>query len=216
MSFWDWLAPLLGGGAAAATTQKGRDFLFGDKDQFKRISTQTKPQMKFQNSILNQLMKMQRPGGGYNESIGLLQDYLDPDSELYQNYEAPYLRQFNEQTIPGLAERFAGFGANSGALSSSGFGQALGAAGAGLQENLAGLKSNMQRQSIRDLLGQYNQLASYGLGNNQFQNVYQPGSTGLLGGILGGVGQAAGAAFGGPAGAGFGQYAGNSLANLFR
>ena len=70
--------------------------------------------------------------------------------------------------MPGLAERFAGFGANSGALSSSVFGQALGAAGANLQTNLAQMKSQMQRSSISDILNQYNQLANGVMGAQPF------------------------------------------------
>jgi len=107
-----------------------------------------------------QAQQLGGPGGGYENAMGILQGYLDPNSDQYQNFEAPYMQEFNQQTVPGLAERFAGFGANSGALSSSGFGQALGAAGSNLQTNLAQMKSQMQRNSISDILNQYNQMSS--------------------------------------------------------
>ena len=81
-----------------------------------------------------------------------------------------------------------------------GFGQALGAAGANLQTQLAQMKSQMQRQSAGDIFGQYNQMANQGLGTRSFENQYQPGSTGLLGGTLtglaGGLGMGAGPGFG--------------------
>lgn len=66
-------------------------------------------------------------------------------------FEAPYMRQFNEQIIPGLAERFSGLG--SGAQRSSAFQQALGAAGADLTERLASLRGQLQMQALPQALG---------------------------------------------------------------
>lgn len=75
-----------------------------------------------------------------------LQQLLSGSPEAFQNFEAPFKRQFEEQTIPALAERFSGLGA--GAQSSSAFQQALGQAGAGLSENLAQLRSALQMQAL--------------------------------------------------------------------
>lgn len=61
--------------------------------------------------------------------------------------------QFNQQTIPSLAERFTSLGSNS--LSSPSFASHLGQAGAGLEEGLAALRSdygNQSRQHGLDLL----------------------------------------------------------------
>lgn len=57
---------------------------------------------------------------------------------------------FNENTIPGLAERFASLGSG-GSLNSSAFGQALGGAGAGFERDLAALKSQhgLQEQGLQ-------------------------------------------------------------------
>lgn len=148
--------------------------------------------------------------GGYQDAIGLLQQYLNPQSDVYKNFEQPYLQEFNQQIVPGLAERFAGMGAMGGGLSSSGFGQSLGAAGANLQAQLAQMKQQYQRQSINDLLNQYNQLTSTSLNARPFENVYDPGTEGQLGiggEILKGVATGAASAFGGP----FGKFAGNKL-----
>lgn len=124
-----------------------------------------------------------------DQAMGLLQGYLDPNSSQYKDFEAPYMNQFNEQILPGIAERFAGGGANSGALSSSGFGQALGAAGAGLQANLAGLKSSIQRQSIQDILGQYqNKLGNYSNFLQQKPFGYQDQGPGMMSNIFGKIG----------------------------
>lgn len=130
-----------------------------------------------------QARQLAAPGGGYNSSIDILSQMLNPQSEIYRNFEAPYRREFEEQTIPNLAERFAGFGAQGGALSSSGFGQALGAAGAGLQEKLAYLKENLRQSAIERLMNQYNLLSEGYINNPEFAYANQQGggSPGMAG-----------------------------------
>jgi len=62
--------------------------------------------------------------------------------------------QFGQQTIPSIAERFTGMG--EGGQRSSAFQAALGRAGAGLEESLAGMKSQygLQQQGLlQNLLG---------------------------------------------------------------
>lgn len=88
-----------------------------------------------------------------------------PEQQL-EGFEAPYLRQFREQTVPEIAERFTG----QDAQRSSAFGQTMGQAGAALQENLAALKGNL----VNQLLGQQLQGANVGLGYAQMpQQRYQ-------------------------------------------
>lgn len=182
MGFWDFF------------WESGRD------PSFSKVSNYTPQQQKLLNSDIRQARRLQR--GGYNDAMSLLQQYLDPQSDVYQNFEAPYMQQFEQQVVPGLAERFAGLGAMGGGLSSSGFGQALGAAGANLQTQLASMKEQYRRQAINDLLGQYNQLTNRGLNARSFENTYDPGTQGQLGFggelIKGGI-SAAAAAYGGPA-----------------
>lgn len=74
--------------------------------------------------------------------------------------EADYTRQYNEQVIPQLMEQFVG--SAPGGMRTSGFKQALGAAGTGLQSKLAAMKQqfNVQRRG---------QEQAYGL------NLLQPG-----------------------------------------
>lgn len=151
--------------------------LTSGKGDVQNVPTRTKQQRQFQENALNQANALQQPGGGYNQAMQQLQDYLNPESELYKNFEKPYMQQFEQQIVPGLAERFAGFGGGmGGGLSSSGFGQAIGAAGGNLMTNLAQMKSQMGRQSINDLLNQYNQLSQTGLMQN-FQPVMQNPAT---------------------------------------
>ena len=66
-------------------------------------------------------------------------------------FEAPYMRDFHEKIIPGLAERFSSLGA--GAQRSSAFQQALGSAGADLEERLAALRGGLQMQALPQALG---------------------------------------------------------------
>jgi hypothetical protein len=169
------------------------EMLTGTKDKISQQPTLTSGQGNFLDLLMQQLQGMSGQGGGMQEAMSLLQQYLDPNSSIYKNFEQPYLQQFEQQTIPGIAERFAGMGGGmGGGLSSSGFGQALSSAAGNLQTNLAQMKTGMQRDAARDIFGQYNQMAGQGLGTRAFENMYQPGSTGLVGqlaqGLAGGLG----------------------------
>lgn len=175
--------------------EEGRD------PSWNQISNLDRGQQRLLRNDIRQAGQLQK--GGYGDAMSLLQQYLNPQSGVYQNFEKPYLQEFEQKTVPGLAEKFAGLGAMGGGLSSSGFGQSLGAAGANLQTQLAQMKDQFRRQSINDLLGQYNQLTNRGLGTKSFENVYDPGTQGQLGfgGKLLDAGlTAAATAFGGPAG----------------
>ena len=179
------------------------DQIFGSRDQFKNVSLLTPQQQSSLNQILGQLGQMQGPTGAYGMAQSRLADLLSGGSDVYNAFAAPYMRQFQEQTIPQLAERFAGFGGRGGALSSSGFGQGLGAAGAGLQESLASMGAGLQQNALQQALGQYNTLAGLGLGTRAFQPQFIPGQPGLFsnlfGGLLGGFGSGAGRGFSGAA-----------------
>ncbi len=87
---------------------------------------------------------------------------------------------FQSQTIPSIAERFASMG--SGNRGSSGYGAALGRAGAGFEQQLAALKSQ-------------HGLGLLGLGlTPSFENIYIPQTTGLVGTAGQGLAQGVGAA----------------------
>lgn len=156
--------------------------LFGGGSGYKKVSNFDKNQKEFFKQFMRQLQGM---GGGYQQSLGILQDYLNPESELYREFEKPYLDEFQQKTVPGLAETFAGFGGGEGgALSSSGFGQALGAAGANLQTNLAQMKRQKQFEALQALLGQYNTMSGMGLGAQPYS--YMEKGPNMLQSILGG------------------------------
>ena len=137
-------------------------------------------QNRGQQNILQQLLQsLQGQGQGQGSNIqqsplfqqgsGFLQQLLSGSQESSQAFEAPAMRQFNEQIIPGIAERFSGLGA--GSQSSSAFQQALGQAGAGLSENLQSLRSGLQMGGLSHALNfaqqpisNFSGLASLGLG----------------------------------------------------
>ena len=100
------------------------------------------------------------------------------------------MRQFHQQTIPSLAERFSGAGA--GGQSSSAFGQQLGQAGAGLAENLGALRGNLQMQAASGLS---NQMTS-ALQQRPFENLFRPATQGLMGSLMPGIGSGIGSGIG--------------------
>lgn len=180
----------------------------GNKDKNKQISTQTPEQQQFQKSLLNQTQNGQ-VGQNYGQANDYLSQILSGDPEAFERFAAPYRTEFQERTLPGIAERFSGLGGGlgGGASNSSGFGQALGGAATQFNSNLAGLYAQLQQQASQQAFGQHNILAGLGLGTQSFQPAYQPGNLGFggtsLSGILEGVSK------------GFGQSAGNSLSSRF-
>lgn len=172
--------------------------LFGSKDRFKQLPTMTGGQMQGLEGILAQLQQMQGAGGAYSGAQNYLSKILSGDPGALAEFEAPYRQEFESKTVPMLAERFAGLSPMGGGMSSSGFGQALGGAGAQLHSQLAGLHGALRQSAAGQAMGQFNNLANLGLGTRTFENIYQPGGTGILGGLgagmAGGAGQAGGMA----------------------
>lgn len=164
---------------------KFSEWLFGSPDKLKKVSAGTPQQQALHSNILQQAMGMQGQNGGYNLAQNYFNNLLGgSQQEAFDQFSDPYMQQFQEQILPQLAERFAG----AGALSSSGFGQALGGSASGLQAQLAQLFSELQRQAAGQQYNQYNQLAQTGLNYQPFQYSQKQGSQGFLGNALGGLG----------------------------
>lgn len=188
---------------------KFSEWLFGSPDKLKKVATGTKEQQALHNSILGQAMGMQGAGGGYDLAQNYFNNFLgENQQQAYDQFSQPYLQQFNEQILPQIAELFAG----AGALSSSGFGQALGGAASGLQSQLAQLFSQLQSQAAAQQYNQYNQLSQTGLNYQPFAYQKKQGSGGFLAPLLGGIGTA----MGGPIGAALGQGIGGGISSLFK
>lgn len=152
-----------------------------------------------QASLLQQLLGSSSGQSGniqqnplYQSGGNYLQKILSGDTSAF---EAPLMRQFNEQIVPGLAERFSGLG--SGAQSSSAFQQALGSAGADLSERLGALRGNLQMQAAPQALSYAQQPVSniqnlLGLQTQAF-SPKQMGFGKQLGlGLAGGIGEGLG------------------------
>ena len=181
------------------------DWLFGSEDKLQKVDSGTKEQMQFGGKdLIGLLQKMMQQGGGLNQANQYDQSLLGQGPEALNQFSQPYLQQFQEQILPMIAERFAG----GGALSSSGFGQAVGGAGAGLQAKLAELFSQLQGQAAGRQQGQFQGLSSLGLGYQPFQYQQKQGSAGAIGPLLGGIGTAIGGPIGGALGGG--------IASLFK
>lgn len=165
------------------------DFLFGSGDKLQQVPTLSSDQNQLLSQILSQLGMLGPTGQGYNTAQKRNLELLEGDQASYDRFADPYLRQYYEQILPRLAEQYAG-GAQGGALSSSGFAQALGASGAGLQSNLASLRGNLQQNAIQNAFGQYGQLSGIGLSAQPFGYQSKQGSAGFiptaLGSALGG------------------------------
>lgn len=126
---------------------------------------------------------LQGLGAPLSSGLGNLQNILGGSSEAFQAFERPALRQFEEDIIPRISERFAGLGAGS----SGGFQQTLARAGERLSENLAAQRSGLQSQALSQLM------SLLGVGTQpQFQNIYQPQSPGFGASFGAGLGQTLG------------------------
>lgn len=164
-------------GAASALTAK--------KPSLERIPTMSRGQSRLQKQILQMLSGQLSSGGVFGQAQNYLQNLLSGSPQASEAFEAPYLRQFREQTIPNIAETFSGLG--SGAQSSSAFQQALGQAGAGLAENLASLREGLRGQAATQALGIPGQFLGTAF-QSPFALMQKPGG-GMLSSILGGFGQ---------------------------
>ncbi len=181
-------------------------FFTGTKGGYKQIS-----KLGPEQQALYQQLQRAGTGAGAGGAFGDAGDYyrglLSDNNSTFQAQAAPEMRQFREQTIPGLSEQFAGMG--SGGLDSSGFRNAAVGAGTDLSERLGAIRANLRQQGAAGLMG----LGQQGL--QQFnENVYNPGSPGFLEGLSSAAGSALGA-FGGPMLGGLGAQAGSWLGSKF-
>lgn len=188
------------------------DTLFGSSGE--QGSTYNKGQL----SLIDQIIQQIRGGQGgpsqdimQSEGYSQGQDWLNSlfnDPEFFKNMEAPAFRQFNEEILPGVANRFASMGSG-GATNSTAFRNALGRESSNLATNLAANRTGMQQQGINQQLGYAQQPVQNWMSQLQqalqpTNNTYQPSSGGLFGPAVG--------ALAGGLGAGYGQQMGQRFA----
>ena len=179
-----------------------RDSLFGTKGEFKQTPTLTPEQQQLFSQLIGRLGGQGGQQGQMGQGLDLISQLFGGNQQFLEQMQAPALRQFQEQIVPGIAEQFSGAG--SGAQGSSSFAQALGGAGADLTERLAGQRAEMGAQAQQGGLQALMQMLGMAQ-QPQFANAYQPGQAGGLGSLLGGVGQGFGGMFGGGLGSLFGK-----------
>jgi hypothetical protein len=142
--------------------------MFPGKDgRVQQTSTMTPEQMKYLQNFMGQLQ------GPTQQSFDYLSKIFSDDPETMKSFEAPAMRQFNEQIIPQLTEKYAGIG--SGSMGSSAMGQEMGAQGAALQERLQEMRSNLKEKAF----GHLTNMMGIGMGAKSFENNYQQGEQGL-------------------------------------
>lgn len=154
------------------------DLIYGKKASTEQMPTMNQGQQDLLQKLLSGL------GGPMGMGMENMSNILSGDPEALKAFQAPMMRQFNEQIVPGIANQFAG----SDSQSSSAFTNQLGAAGAGLQENLSAQKSNLQQNAMQQLMGMMGQ----GLGAKPFENVSYGAQASPLAGLMGGIGQGVG------------------------
>ena len=112
----------------------------GHSAKLKKVDTQTKEQKKLHKKIIKEIDTKTfdlNKNPMFKQGQAFLTEMLDPSSAAFARYEAPYLRDFRENIVPGLADRFSQYGAQD----SSAFKQSLGQGGERLSENLAALRT---------------------------------------------------------------------------
>jgi len=162
-SFFPGVGNALGAGIGAGVG--GLAGLFGGGTQGgPRQANNFNPQQKnSQQQILQQLM-------------GMLQNQQNPQNryEGFQGLEDQYRKNFAENTVPGLAERFT----QAGGQRSSAFQGAIGRAGSDLNTGLAALKSNYGMQNQGLLNQQLQQLLQFGF-KPEFTNYLEESDPGF-------------------------------------
>lgn len=144
------------------------DFLFGQGEKTQQFQRYTDEQQQALNNILR------RATGAADQGFNFLESILGQSPEAMQQFQAPALRAFEEETVPSIAERFTG-SLGEGSHRSSAFGQQLGKAGASLQENLSAQRGQLGMNALSQLQG----LLGAGL-TPQFENVFRPATKGFL------------------------------------
>lgn len=162
-------------------------FLFGKSGGMERAPLLTEGQQRLQSNLTGGLEQPTSSG------LDLIQMLLSQDPQAMRQFEAPLMRQFEQQTVPSIAERFAGMGSH-GAQSSSAQNLALAQSGKELQESLGALRGQLGMQALSQLQGMLSQSQ-----RPTFENIYKQPTSGLFGGIASGAGQ------------GLGMLAGSSL-----
>ena len=185
-----------------------KKFYLGTPTERDNVST-LRPE---QEGLYNQLQASTQgegAGGGFGTTADYYRNLMSDNPMDYNAYADPMRRQYEQETVPGISEQFAGMGA--GGLSSSGFRNAQVGAATDLAERLGQLRSQLKQQGAAGL----QQVGGLGLQNYSQNMVTKQGSQGFLSAVAPAIGTAVGTYFGGPAGGMAGAGVGNGVASGF-
>lgn len=175
---------------------------FGEGEKFRQLPLQNRLQQSLMDKAGKGLQAQGMPDmigqtQNYNQGQNYLADLYSQSPDAFQRMSQPYMQQFQQQTVPDIAERFSSMG--SGSAGGSGLNQALAQGATNLNTNLGGMFENMRSQNLVQNMqygqapfDQFRSLLMSLLGMNTFENTYQPGNTGFLGPFLQGAGQGLG------------------------
>ncbi len=152
------------------------DLLGGTPAKMEQVSTLLPGQQSLHNQLLRSL---RRPGAGgaFGQSADYYRDLMSDDPSDLDAYLDPSMRQYYQDIMPGIAERYAGMGL--GALSSSSHRNAQIQGGTDLAERLAMLRANLRQSGAQGLM----QMGNLGLQPRSQMMQTQSGSQGLLPGL---------------------------------
>ena len=159
-------------------------FFMGTPASFEQRSRLGPSQMQNYNNLQS---AAQGPGasGTFGDAADYYRNLLSSNPSSLNAYVAPEMRRFNQDIIPGIAERFAGYG-SFGGLNSSGFRNATLNAGTDLAERIAKIRADLQSQGAQGLTG----IGQQSLGE-YFNNFMNPRSPGFAESAAPGIGQGA-------------------------
>lgn len=188
------LGGLVSGGIGALT---------GDKA--KTGSTFSKNQRKSIDQLISDVKGLKSGAQDITQNQNYMQgqDWLSNlfnDEGFFKSFEAPLQRQFQENTVPDLANRFASMGSG-GSLGSTAFRNQLAREGSNLSTNIAALRGQLQQQGVNQGL-QYaqqpfqNYMSLLNQSLTPTNNTYTPANTGFFGGLAAPLLQGAGSIYG--------------------
>lgn len=163
---------------------KFSDWMWGKSAGFEKAS----PFSQEQQNLLSQLIRQLRgegEGGGYSENpmerateedlMGIISD----DPAAWEKYERPHMTKYEEEIIPGLAERYQ---SDFGGTSNSGFRNAALREGSNLRERLAEQRAKLKHGARQQILDKIKQMREMALGKPVNELAYRQSTEGFASG----------------------------------
>ena len=157
--------------------------LFGRRQKHQQVPTFTPEQIQMVEQLLSQAQPFQQQSQDYYQQL------LSGDPEALRAFQAPIMRQFEEEILPGIAERFTGM-MGEGSERSSGFLEAMRKGNIRLQELLGAQRAQLAGGAAQQGLQQYQNLLSFQQ-QPRFDFLNRPGTTGIIPPLIGSAAEGA-------------------------